>query len=70
MNEFIISLLGMVLSLLLSVIAYFLRQLHGNLKKMENDLASVKLATQLMKSEMKAQYALLRQRMEFLEQRE
>ncbi len=63
----LITLLGTIISVLLSIIAYFLKQLHGNIRKMEQDVALMKASMQLIKSETKANYNLLRQRMEFLE---
>ncbi|MFC6101482.1 hypothetical protein [Olivibacter domesticus] len=65
----LITSLGIVISILLSIIAYFLKQLHGNFRKMENDMAVVKANIQLMKAELKANYNLLRQRMDFLERK-
>lgn len=62
-------LLGSIISILLSIIAYFLKQLHRNFQKMESDMAMTKASIQLIKAELKANYNLLRQRMEFLEER-
>jgi uncharacterized membrane-anchored protein YhcB (DUF1043 family) len=64
---YLITLLGMVISVLLSVIAFFLKQLHSNFLKVETDLSAVKTAIQLIKAEVNAHYELLRQRISFLE---
>jgi hypothetical protein len=61
----LILLLGTIISILLSIIAYFLKQLHSNFRKMESDMSLVKASIQLMKAALKANYNLLRQRMEF-----
>ena len=60
---------GSITSLLLSVVAYFIKQLHSDLRKMEMDLAEVKTTTMLIKTEFKSRYDLLCQRVEFLEKR-
>ena len=62
-------LFGTVISLLLSVVAYFIRQLHSDFRKMEKDLMEVKLTTQLIKTEFKSNHDLLSQRVEFLEKK-
>ncbi|GAA4777936.1 hypothetical protein GCM10023231_00460 [Olivibacter ginsenosidimutans] len=63
------TLLGAIISILLSIIAYFLKQLHGNFRKVEQDMARMKASIQLIKAALKTNYNLLRQRMEFLEER-
>lgn len=67
-NE-IALLFGTITSLLLSVVAYFIRQLHGDFRKMEKDLMEVKLTTQLIKTEFKSNHDLLNQKVEFLDKR-
>ena len=67
-NE-IALLFGTIISLLLSVVAYFIRQLHGDFRKMEKDLMEVKLTTQLIKTEFKSNHDLLNQKVEFLDKR-
>lgn len=62
-------LFGTVISLLLSVVAYFIRQLHSDFRKMEKDLMEVKLTTQLIKTEFKSNHEMLNQKVEFLEKR-
>ncbi|WP_345229733.1 hypothetical protein [Olivibacter ginsenosidimutans] len=68
-NTELMMLLGTIISILLSIIAYFLKQLHSNFRKMEQDMGFMKASIQLMKAELKSNYNLLRQRMEFLEDR-
>lgn len=67
-NTDLMMLLGTLISILLSIIAYFLKQLHSNFRKVEQDMAMMKANMQLIKAELKANYNLLRQRMEFLEE--
>ena len=62
-------LFGSVTSVLLSVVAYFIKQLHGDFRKMEMDLAEVKTTTMLIKTEFKSSFNLLRQQVEYLEKR-
>ncbi len=67
-NE-IAVLFGTIISLLLSVVAYFIRQLHGDFRKMEKDLMEVKLTTQLIKTEFKSNHDLLNLKVDFLDKR-
>ena len=60
---------GSITSVLLSVVAYFIKQLHGDFRKMEMDLAEVKTTTMLIKTEFKSSFNLLRQQVEYLEKR-
>jgi len=62
-----LALLGALISILLSVIAYFVRQLHGNFRQVEQDVADVKTAVEVIKGELKANYELLKLRLAFLE---
>lgn len=68
MNEINIV-FGTIISLLLSVVAYFIRQLHSDFRKMEKDIIEVKTTTQIIKSELKNSYDLLNQRVQYLEKR-
>ncbi|MFH6983600.1 hypothetical protein [Marinoscillum luteum] len=58
-----------VLSLLLGVVAYFLRQLLADFKKVEQDLTQVKNTTEIIRTEFKGMNDLLNQRINFLERR-
>jgi len=58
-----------VLSLLLGVVAYFLKQLLADFKKVEQDLAQVKNTTEIIRAEFKGMNNLLQQRIDFLERR-
>lgn len=60
---------GTVISLLLSVVAYFMRQLHSDFRKMEKDIIEVKTTTLLIKTEFKNSHDLLNQRVTYLEKR-
>ena len=69
-NELVLNVLfGSVLSLLLAVVAYFIKQLHSDFKKMEKDITEVKTMALLIKTEFKNSYDLLSQRVEYLESR-
>ena len=47
-------LFGSLISLLLSVVAYFIKQLHTDFKRMEKDLVEVKTMALLIKTEFKS----------------
>lgn len=69
-NELILNVLfGSISSLLLAVVAYFIKQLHSDFKKMEKDITEVKTMALLIKTEFKNSYDLLSQRVEYLETR-
>ena len=67
MNEF--QVFGIIISILLSVVAFFTKQLHGDFKRVEKDLAEVKTTTSLIKTEFKGLIELMNQKIEFLEKR-
>ncbi|HEY9124746.1 MAG TPA: hypothetical protein VIO15_10440 [Bacteroidales bacterium] len=67
MNEF--QLFGIIISLLLSVVAFFVKQLHRDFKRVEKDLGEVKVTTSLIKTEFKGINDLMNQKIEFLEKR-
>jgi hypothetical protein len=58
-----------LLSALLAVVAYFLKQLHSDFKRVEKDVTEVKTITALIKTEFKGINELMNQRIEFLEKR-
>lgn len=60
---------GSVISLLLTIVAYFIKQLHADFKKMEKDLTEVKTMALLIKTEFKSSYDMLNQKVEYLEHR-
>lgn len=60
---------GSVISLLLTVVAYFMKQLHSDFKKMEKDLTEVKTMALLIKTEFKNSFDLLNQKVDYLEHR-
>ncbi len=62
-------LFGTLLSILLSVVAYFIKQLHTDFKRMEKDISEVKTMAILFKTEFKSGYDLLNQKVEYLEKR-
>lgn len=62
-------LFGSVSSVLLTIVAYFIRQLHSDFKSMEKDITEVKTMALLIKTEFKNSYDLLNQKVDFLEQR-
>ena len=67
MNE--LQLFGILISILLSVVAFFIKQLHGDFKRVEKDLGEVRTTTSLIKTEFKGINDLMNQRIEFLEKR-
>ena len=60
---------GFISSVLMAVVAYFIRQLHSDFKKMELDLNEVKTMALIIKTEFKNSYDLMNQKEEYLEQR-
>lgn len=62
-------LLGGLITILLSLIAYFIKQLHTDFKRVERDLVEVKTTTQIIKSEFRSDFQVLTQRVEFMETR-
>ena len=65
----IAALFGTLISLLLSVVAYFIKQLHTDFKSMEKDLVEVKTMALIIKTEFKSGNDLLNQKVEYLEKR-
>ena len=69
-NEITVSVFfGFISSVLLAVVAYFIRQLHTDFKSMEKDMTEVKTMALVIKTEFKNSYDLLNQKVEYLEQR-
>ncbi|WP_313599707.1 hypothetical protein [Epilithonimonas vandammei] len=69
-NEITVSVFfPFISSVLLAVVAYFIRQLHSDFKKMELDLNEVKTMALIIKTEFKNSYDLMNQKVEYLEQR-
>jgi hypothetical protein len=62
-------LFGTLITLLLSVVAYFIKQLHTDFKSMEKDLVEVKTMALIIKTEFKSGNDLLNQKVEYLEKR-
>jgi hypothetical protein len=62
-------LFGSLISVLLSVVAYFIKQLHTDFKRMEKDLVEVKTMALIIKTEFKSGSDLLNQKVEYLEKR-
>ena len=58
---------SMVISILLSLVIYFVRLLHMDFRRMQKDIAEVKTTTQLIKSEFKGGLELINQRVGQLE---
>lgn len=58
-----------LISVLLAVVAYFLRQLLTDFKRVERDVTEVKSTMALIKAEFKGINELMNQRIEFLERR-
>ncbi|MGK7392851.1 MAG: hypothetical protein ACNS60_21025 [Candidatus Cyclobacteriaceae bacterium M2_1C_046] len=64
-----VVIVGGILSILLGIVAYFLKQLLNDFKKVESDLAEVKSITALIKAEFRGNQDLLNQKVEFMENR-
>ena len=62
-------LFGTLITLLLSVVGYFIKQLHTDFKSMEKDLIEVKTMALIIKTEFKSGNDLLNQKVEYLEKR-
>lgn len=62
-------LFGSISSVLMTIVAYFIRQLHGDFKSMEKDITEVKTMALLIKTEFKNSYDLLNQKVDYLEHR-
>jgi hypothetical protein len=58
---------GVVISILLSLVVYFVRLLHVDFRRMQKDIAEVKTTTQLIKSEFKGGLQLINQKVSQLE---
>lgn len=69
-NEITLNVLfGGISSVLLGIVAYFIKQLHTDFKSMERDISEVKTMALLIKTEYKTGYDLIVQRIDYLEQR-
>lgn len=60
---------GTLISMLLAIVAYFIKQLHSDFKKMEKDLTEFKTMALLIKTEFKNSYDLLNHKVDYLEHR-
>ena len=65
----ITMLFGSIISILLSMVAYFIKQLHTDFKRMEKDLVEVKTMALIIKTEFKSGSDLLNQKVEYLDKR-
>jgi hypothetical protein len=65
----IAALFGTLITLLLSVVAYFIKQLHTDFKSVEKGLIEVKTMVLIIKTEFKSGNDLLNQRVEYIEKR-
>lgn len=65
----IAALFGTLITLLLSVVAYFIKQLHTDFKSVEKGLIEVKTMVLIIKTEFKSGSDLLNQKVEYLEKR-
>ena len=60
---------GALISLLLTIVAFFIKQLHSDFKRVEKDLSEVKTTVSLIKAEFKGMNELMNQKIDFLEKR-
>jgi hypothetical protein len=58
-----------LISVMLTLVAYFLKQLHTDFKRVEKDVTEVKATTAIIKAEFKGINDLMNQKIEFLEKR-
>ena len=58
-----------IISALLAIVAYFIKQLHSDFKRVEKDMAEVRTTTSLIKAEFKGINDLTNQKIEFLDKR-
>lgn len=58
-----------IVSVLLSVVAFFTKQLHRDFKRVEKDVSEVKTTTSLIITEFKGINELMNQKIEFLDKR-
>ena len=65
----IATLFGTLITLLLSIVAYFIKQLHTDFKSMEKDLIEVNTMALIIKTEFKSGNDLLNQKVEYIEKR-
>ena len=65
----IATLFGTLITLLLSIVAYFIKQLHTDFKSKEKDLVEDKTMALIIKTEFKSGNDLLNQKVEYLEKR-
>lgn len=69
-NELTLSVLfGFISSVLLAIVAYFIKQLHTDFKSMEKDISEVKTMALIIKTEFKSSYDILNQKVKNLDQR-
>lgn len=69
-NELTLSVLfGFISSVLLGIVAYFIKQLHTDFKSMEKDISEVKTMALIIKTEFKTSYDILTKKVDHLEQR-
>ncbi len=60
---------GFISSVLLGIVAYFIKQLHTDFKSMEKDMSEVKTMALIIKTEFKTSFDILNKKVEYLEQR-
>ncbi len=58
-----------IISILLATVAFFIKQLHRDFKRVEKDLGEVKTTTSLIKTEFKGINDLMNQKIDFFEKR-
>ncbi len=60
---------GGLISILLSVVAFFIKQLHRDFRKLEKEVTDVKAAMMVIQSELKGNYQLVREQVKALDKR-
>jgi len=63
------NLAGILIAIMLSAIAYFIKQLHSDFKRVVKELAELKNNSTLIHAETRSGNELLKQRLDFIEWR-
>lgn len=65
----LMTLLGALICFLISIVAYFIKQLHSDFRKLTNDISEVKTITTIFKTEFTSGYEILNQKVDFISRR-
>ena len=65
----LMTLIGTLICFLISIVAYFVKQLHADFRKLTNDISEVKTITTIFKTEFTSGYEIINQKVEYLSKR-